>query len=129
MDAAEHLPVLLDPPRRALAQFVEHATSGAVNAGQAKHMHRNADFLPEFQPRLLGFDPGLGPRGIRLGRGRLVDPAPLLVAIDADRRQISDPRSDSSWRSRPGNVPTLDRLPFLAGSSVGDASCLAAPWK
>ena len=36
-------------------------------------------------------DPRLGPRAVGLGRGRLIDPAALLVAIDPDGREIADP--------------------------------------
>ena len=35
----------------------------------------------------FGLDPGLGARAVRTGRRRLVDPVPLLVAVDPDRRE------------------------------------------
>src|SRR5262245_42457514 len=91
MNAAENLAVLLDAPRHASIEFVEHAPAGAVDTGEAEDLNRKARPLAEIKPGLLGLSPSLCAVAVRLGLSGLVDPPSLLVAIDADGREIADP--------------------------------------
>ncbi len=108
MDAVEHLPLLDDALRLALAQLGDRAAAGAVNARQAKHLHRLAGLSAQPEPRRFRGEPLARAAALRLGRRGLVDPGPLLVAVDPDGREIADP-ADRAFR---------DGLPVAAEHGV-----------
>src|SRR5690349_2251620 len=91
MDAVEHLAGLHQPPRSAFGEVDEGIAARAVDAGEPEHGDRHAALAAVLDPGLLGREAQLRAAGRRTGFARLVDPGALVVAIDADGREISDP--------------------------------------
>ena len=79
--------------RRAVPAFRLSMTlrPGPVDAGQPEYLDAPARLVAESEPGPLGLHAAQAALGRRTGRARLVDPLPLAVAVDADRRQVADP--------------------------------------
>ena len=121
MDAREQLARLDDPPCRAVLEVGEGVAAGAVDAGKAEDVDRQAGC----QPGRLGAGPAIGAGQGRLDRRRLVDPAALPVAIDRRGAQIADPAQRRADPSRAGRAP--GRRPRQARSRSARASRPPAP--
>ena len=89
MDAAEGVAGFGDAAGGAGAQIVERGAAGAVNAGEAEQIHREA--VTQGRPLLFRRHPALAARA---GRGDLrgfIDPGAGAVAIDAGGGQVAGP--------------------------------------
>src|SRR2546428_1284870 len=91
MDAREDLARLVDALRRPGPDLIEGAASRSVDRRETEKMHRHTMSPPKVEP--LGFrrDATAPTLAGRAERGRLVDPAAGVVAIDAGRREVTAP--------------------------------------
>eukprot|EP00968_Pinguiococcus_pyrenoidosus_P005684 scaffold368_cov258-Pinguiococcus_pyrenoidosus.AAC.47 len=74
-----------------LADGVEGAAPGTIDAGEAEDVHRRARLLPKAAPLPLGCEPSSGAREVGLGGGALIHPGAAVVAVDARGGQVAEP--------------------------------------
>ncbi len=91
MDAVEDLARLDDPTRLALSQLHQLIATRTVNSRETEDLHGNAMHRTEIQPLPLHDKPVTRATIRRRRLRRLVDPRAAMIAINTDRRQITDP--------------------------------------
>ena len=91
MDAAEDLSWLDDPPRGAVAHFLERAASWAIDAGKPEDVKRQPGVPCQRPPGRFGRNPATAPFGRGVKGGVFVHPFPAMVAVDAGGRQVAGP--------------------------------------
>src|SRR5262249_60332483 len=109
MDAVEPLARLDDALRGAVLKLRERTLPRSVDAGEPQNRHRPASVGAEPAPAVLREKPLAAARIDRRRRRRLVDPATVVTAVDADGREIDNRCELRRAPARPNRKKTQHR--------------------